>query len=111
MPSHFPTLLFLTLRASLTFFLALAVNPQPEALQVHLSTGTFLGTSTSQGLDEWLGIRFAQAPIGTLRFKAPVPVPTTSNGPNQSQVVLNATTFGNACPQLPANLGAPVAED
>ncbi|KAH0585507.1 hypothetical protein H2248_008743 [Termitomyces sp. 'cryptogamus'] len=100
---HIPILLVLAITPSV-----LAV---PEPLDVSLPIGTFRGVSTPQGIEKWLGIRYAQAPVGSLRFKAPVPVPHASPGAE----VVNASTFGNACPQLPVDnlmpVGAPIAED
>ncbi|KAG6895346.1 hypothetical protein C0992_001719, partial [Termitomyces sp. T32_za158] len=78
-----------------------------EPLDISLPIGTFRGASTAQGIEKWIGIRYAQAPVGSLRFKAPVPVPAAS----PDAKVINALTFGNACPQLPSDLGAPIAED
>lgn len=75
-------------------------------LQVHLTSGTFLGQTLSPGMDRWLGIPYAQAPLGDLRFKAPVAIT------RPSITVRNASTFGNACPQVPSgSLGAPTSED
>ncbi|KAJ7236265.1 alpha/beta-hydrolase [Mycena haematopus] len=75
------------------------------SLDVSLQIGTFRGVSTTNGTERWLGIPFAEPPVGNLRFKAPVAIKTSFKGIN------NASTFGNACPQPPANLGAEVAED
>ncbi|KAG5353030.1 hypothetical protein C0989_010998 [Termitomyces sp. Mn162] len=93
-------------------FLALAITTSalavPKRLDVSLPIGTFRGVSTPQGIEKWIGIRYGQAPVGPLRFKAPVPVPPASPG----AAVVTASTFGNACPQLPDDtLGAPIAED
>jgi carboxylesterase type B len=62
---------------------ALAVSPL-----VHLGYSSYEGTSLSNGVTQWLGLRYAAPPIGDLRFAAPQdPVPTygtqkaTSHGP------------------------------
>ncbi|KAJ3787207.1 alpha/beta-hydrolase [Lentinula aff. detonsa] len=76
-----------------------------SSLEVSLSSGRFRGISTSNGTEKWLGIPFATPPVGNLRFKAPTPFTKTNSSIQQ------AFTFGNACPQPPANLGAPMSED
>jgi hypothetical protein len=74
-------------------------------LDVLLRTGTFRGVSTTTGIEQWLGLPYALPPTGSLRFKAPVPVPRASSATK------DASEFGNACPQRPGNLGAPMSED
>ncbi|KAG6906283.1 hypothetical protein DXG01_014775, partial [Tephrocybe rancida] len=84
----------------LFFFFGYA-TASSNTFDVPLSTGIYRGVSTSQGIEQWLGIRYAQAPARDLRFKAPVPVPNNVN----ASVTVDASTFGNACPQPPATLG------
>lgn len=75
-------------------------------LDVSLKTGTFRGVTTSNGTERWLGIPFAQQPVGKLRFKAPVAITERAEG------IQDASAFGNACPQLPGStVGAPIGED
>lgn len=86
-------------------FLAAFAAP-PASLVVRTTAGTFKGFSAANGTEKWLGVPFAQPPVGPLRFKAPVPI---TNAP---QAVKDASTFGNACPQVPSDsLGAPLSED
>ncbi|BAJ75459.1 carboxylesterase type B [Microbacterium testaceum StLB037] len=54
----------------------------------------------------WLGIRYAQAPVGDLRWRAPRPAADTTEE-------VAATAFGAACPQPPSPLplGDGIAQD
>jgi len=76
------------------------------SLVVKTTSGSFQGFNTGRGLEAWLGLPFAEAPVGDLRFKAPVSITKPS-----SQSVQNASAFGHACPQPDADLGAAQAED
>ncbi|KAJ7842778.1 alpha/beta-hydrolase [Mycena leptocephala] len=69
-----------------------SVTVAATSLDVSLKIGSFRGVSTANGTEKWLGIPFAESPA-------------FSKGIN------NASSFGNACPQPPGDLGAAVAED
>src|SRR5258708_5515069 len=64
------------------------------------TTGTYQGLKNFQeqpgdpasGVNAFFGIRYGQAPIGTLRWKPP-------QAPNPGQGSIVAGTFGNTCPQ------------
>jgi para-nitrobenzyl esterase len=58
---------------------------------------TFQGVSNS-GVNDFLGIRFAAAPVGSLRFAAPA-VPAAVSG------TIDATSFGSPCPQSASPFG------
>ncbi|KAI0783330.1 alpha/beta-hydrolase [Abortiporus biennis] len=76
------------------------------SLDVRTTSGFFRGLSISNGTERWLGIPFAQPPVGALRFKAPAPITRPASN------LTVASTFGDACPQVPsASLGAPQSED
>jgi len=64
------------------------------------------GLAGTYGNQMWLGVRYAQAPAGDERFRAPVPHEETSAD-------VTAQAFGSACPQLGHPFGvadAPVDE-
>jgi para-nitrobenzyl esterase len=64
------------------------------------TAGDVVGFVHHHGVRAWLGIPFAAAPAGDLRWRAPEPPPPWSG-------VREALTAGPACPQKPSALGTP----
>ena len=96
----------LLLSCALLLPIALASAQETNSLELKLTSGTFKGITNSNGTESWLGIPYAVPPVGSLRFKAPVPITTSSTDTK------NASAYGNACPQVPRDtLGAPQSED
>jgi para-nitrobenzyl esterase len=92
---------------TLTSFLLLAVfggcsdgakpakgNPDPLARRV-LTTGEVVGFIGEYGSHVWLGIPFAEPPVGDLRWRAPQPAAAWEG-------MREATSFGSHCVQLPS---------
>ena len=87
--------------------------PITEALKSDTATlrmttaGTVLGYIGDKGAYTWKGIPYAQAPVGPLRWRAPLPVqPSKTNG------VIEALASGSACPQFASLLsGQPDAAE
>ena len=69
---------------------------------VTLSSGTFRGQVVNS-TDRWLGIPYAQPPVGSLRFKSPVAISQSVEG------IQDALQFSPACPQ--PSTTAPISED
>ncbi|PPJ50816.1 hypothetical protein CBER1_06504 [Cercospora berteroae] len=67
---------------------------------VTIANGTLIGSS-SQGVDNFKGIPFAQAPVGDLRLRAPRPLA-------QGFGTRQATQSGKACPQFFQNVDSGV---
>ncbi|KAL0572541.1 hypothetical protein V5O48_009420 [Marasmius crinis-equi] len=74
------------------------------AAQVQLGNTTLVGKDlVSQGLEFYGGIPFAEAPVGKLRLKPPVPKTSLD------VATLNATDFGASC--LQPRTQSPISED
>ncbi|XP_063229236.1 esterase E4-like [Bacillus rossius redtenbacheri] len=66
--------------------------------------GSVMRSRQGKDIYAFRGVRFAEPPLGELRFKAPVPVAAWSG-------VRNATEDGSACPQPVADYPVPMSED
>lgn len=65
----------------------------PETLGmpiVDLGYSVYQGKALTNGVNEWLGIRFAAPPVGNLRFRKPGP-------PQNTTGVIQANNFGPVC--------------
>ena len=80
--------------------------PKPDSATVRKTTsGSLLGYTGANGAWIWRGIRYAKAPTGTLRWRAPLPAKAPRKGG-----IIETLVSGNACPQLPSALSAPADE-
>src|SRR3979490_124754 len=81
------------------------VNEQRDSGPQGKSKGaTFIGnTDDNYGVSTWLGIRYAQPPIGPLRLQPPQKI--------QNDGTINAKSFGSQCYQLPTPANASISED
>ncbi|KAH8734211.1 Alpha/Beta hydrolase protein [Ilyonectria robusta] len=84
-------------------------SPCGSAPSVHLDNGTYIGVHNEQyEQDFFLGIPYAQPPVGPLRFASPQPLKESFDEPR------SATEYGLMCIGYgsdTANLGNPVSED
>ncbi|KAH8653152.1 Alpha/Beta hydrolase protein [Tricladium varicosporioides] len=71
---------------------------------VKTTSGPVVGHASTKypEVSEYLGIPFAQPPVGDLRFAAPVKYVGSS--------MLNGSTFGSTCPTLPSSGTSPTPE-
>jgi para-nitrobenzyl esterase len=76
---------------------ALAGHGRASGLVVRTQSGAVQGESTG-GVDQWLGLPYAAPPVGSLRWKSPVPAASWHG-------VRSAATLPPACPQLPSGNG------
>ena len=75
---------------------AVAISPV-----VDLNYTSYRGTANSNGVTQWLGIRYAAPPLGDLRFRAP-------QDPLQKKSTVDADSFGPIC--LGTEAGPPTEE-
>ena len=72
---------------------AAAITPTRNGNIVTLADGQYQGTTQHNGITSWLGMRYAAAPVGNLRFAAPQDPPKFAG-------VIQANAFGPGCPGL-----------
>ena len=77
-----------------------AVKPEPSSMR-KVGTAELTGIDGRYGNHAWLGLRFAKAPAGALRFRAPQPI-----APEAKQ---DAMAFGAPCPQIASPFGVTTA--
>ena len=85
-----------TMAAQLLTAVVAAQAASPPVPVVLTSLGAVRGRSLAAGVQSFLGIRYAQAPVGALRYAAAVPAKAWA--PH----VLNATAYGPCCVQARA---------
>ena len=77
-------------------------DDETRVVTVTAPAGTFRGTD-ADGAHSWRGIRYAQAPVGLLRWRDPVAAPSVEEE-------IDATVYGNVCPQQ-INPAVPLGDD
>lgn len=85
---------------TVVFLTAIAGSAMAQSSPLAITEdGTFRGVATPT-MNEFLGIRYAQAPVGNLRWKPP-------HRPERAHGIQDATQFGNHCPQPASPFGLP----
>lgn len=79
--------------SALALVLLLTAQVSAVGNEVKLSYGSFVGTSLSNGVSQWLGIPFAAPPVGNLRFAPPADPATQS----QRQIADKVSLHNYAC--------------
>ena len=100
---YFAIVLFL---CSVAFAFYERHNPRTTGLEPEIATlrmttsGAVLGYIGENGAYTWQGIPYAQAPIGPLRWRAPLPAQ-----PSKSSGFIEALAAGPVCPQFASLIG------
>ncbi|WP_198088089.1 carboxylesterase/lipase family protein [Variovorax sp. E3] len=81
-----------------------AAPPAAQDTTIAVTTEGKVAGTASAGMVSFLGIPYAQPPVGALRWAPPQP-------PAAHATTLQAKAFGNACPQAPGAVSSPIAED
>ena len=98
-PRRFAAFVLTILAAVVLFSAAPAARAQQNPIAFTFN-GPVRGVVSSAGIHEFLGIPYAAAPVGNLRWRPPVPrAPWFS--------ILDATQFANQCPEPATPFGRP----
>ncbi|RFU27609.1 hypothetical protein B7463_g8737, partial [Scytalidium lignicola] len=71
---------------------------------VNLGYSTYRGVRIDAGIDQYLGMRYAEPPLGELRFRAP-------RDPVRTETLQDASSFGPICAGTGQTTSTSVAED
>jgi para-nitrobenzyl esterase len=90
------SIIVIVVGSALYLYNYLSADPKPDNIvntstARTISTGPIVGFS-DQGVDAWLGMPYAQPPVGELRWRAPLAADKWSE-------TFDALSFGSACPQ------------
>lgn len=97
----------LAILSSAAYATAAVVVPDPDTPGgpiVDLGYSVYQGQTLSNGVNEWLGLRFAAPPTDSLRFRKPQP-PVNTTG------IIQANNYGPVCFGLSNGIGAKFGED
>ncbi|KAL3443912.1 Alpha/Beta hydrolase protein [Aspergillus insuetus] len=84
--------------------LSYAVCPDPSPFVVDLGYARYQGVSVSDGVVQYLGMRYAASPLGDLRFRAP-------QDPSPNKTIQEASAHGPICIGAGQNVSEAVDED
>ena len=94
-----PTII-VRLAVYLVFCQCFAVAANDHEVLATTNQGVVRGVSVHKDVNAYLGIPFAQPPIGSLRFMPPQPLTNTSLSESRKHTIYNATQFGPVCYQF-----------
>ncbi|KAF4982248.1 hypothetical protein FZEAL_2132 [Fusarium zealandicum] len=75
-----------------------------DSILVDLGYSQYQGKTLDSGINEFLGMRFAQPPVGDLRWRAPIE-------PESTKDIQSAEEYGAVCPAVGDQLSQDVDED
>lgn len=96
---HNPVALLLTSLLLSNHARALASTSGMTGPTVNVGYATYLGNQSNPDTVAYLGIPYAEPPVGDLRFRATVPLNTTRVSKEAGGQVVNATYYPDFCVQ------------